>query len=794
MQFRRDSDSFSLTEIPLTLGLFFVTPYVLVLTQFGGGGIALALRRRQSAQRLLLALALLTMEACIAVLLFNAILGPETEFGARAWLAALLAVFVASLITDLVVFLVLSFSEGGASHRVLGDALRVGAFASFAGISLALCAAALLWSEPTAIWMLLALTAALFLAYRGYASIRRRHESLAVLYESGAAAGDARSLETVLETLLSGACETFSCEFAELVLLPRGRHEESLRSTRRADGTIELLQPDDNKQSLEVHSRIATLQSGLLFAEPIEDERIKRQLRSRGVSDAMVAPLRTGEDVLGTFLVGNRVGDLETFDDDDLKLFETLAEHAHATLDNGRVLDELREQLAEAQHRALHDALTGLPNRTSFLRTARQAVEAAQRDGTGLSVIIMDLDRLKEVNDTLGHQLGDELLMEVAARLETMASEGITVARLGGDGFALLVRGTDDASESVEVAEQIMARLEAPICLPGITIDVEACAGIAVFPDHGTDADALLKGADVAMYTAKDDHATFMVYEPERDPHSAARLALVADLRRAIDDNELALVYQPKLEVRSSKVVGVEALLRWNHPRRGTIGPGNFIPIAERTGLIGPLTNFVLDSALKQCQIWRKDGLELRIAVNVSSSNLMDIEFPGTVRELLEKWSVPGEALEIEITESSLMSNPVRAGAVLEEMRELGVTISIDDFGTGYSSLWFLRELPIDEIKIDRSFVSGLEATQDNLVIVRSTIELGHNLGLNVVAEGVESSRTLNRLGGLGCDFAQGFRLSEPLTAFELRRLLQDAEVGDPSDQPVSITPQARPA
>ena len=421
--------------------------------------------------------------------------------------------------------------------------------------------------------------------------------------------------------------------------------------------------------------------------------------------------------------------------------------HAYATLDNGRVLDELRGQLAETQHRALHDPLTGLSNRTSFLRTARQAVDEGTSDSSGLSVIIMDLDRFKEVNDTLGHQLGDELLVEVAARLATLASDGITVSRLGGDEFALLVRGTGVVSESVEIAEQIMARLDEPVSLPGITIDVEACAGIAVFPAHGTDADALLKGADVAMYAAKGDHAPFTVYDPERDPHSAARLALVADLRRAIEDGELALVYQPKIEVRSNKVVGVEALPQWNHPRRGTVGPGNFIPIAERTGLIGPLTQFVLESALRQCQIWRRDGLHLTIAVNVSGRNLMDIKFPETVRELLAKWSVPGHALEIEITESSLMSNTVRAGAVLEELRELGVTISIDDFGTGYSSLWFLRELPIDEIKIDRSFVSGLDAAQDDLVIVRSTIELGHNLGLNVVAEGVESSTTLNRLG-----------------------------------------------
>ena len=244
IQFRRDAHSFSLSEIPLTLGLFFVAPYALVLTQFGGGGLALALRRRQSVPKLLLTLILLTAGACIAILLFHGILGPEKEFGPRAWLAALLAVFVASLMTDLVVFLVHSFTEGGADHRVLGGALRVGAFASFASISLALCAAALLWSEPTAIWMLLALTAALFLAYRAYASIRRKHESLAVLYESGAATGDAKSLEAVLETLLAGACETFSCEIAELVLPPRQANEDSLRSTRWADGRVDMLEPD----------------------------------------------------------------------------------------------------------------------------------------------------------------------------------------------------------------------------------------------------------------------------------------------------------------------------------------------------------------------------------------------------------------------------------------------------------------------------------------------------------------------------------------------------------------------
>jgi diguanylate cyclase (GGDEF)-like protein len=434
----------------------------------------------------------------------------------------------------------------------------------------------------------------------------------------------------------------------------------------------------------------------------------------------------------------------------------------------------LRHQAEVNEHQALHDSLTNLPNRTLFHDRVHQALASARRDHLHAAVMIMDLDRFKEVNDTLGHASGDELLKQVGLRLSESLRESDTVARLGGDEFGVLLPKVVDAEAAVAVARKLRTTLEEPFTIHGLALQMEASIGIALYPDHGGDVQSLLQRADVAMYVAKEHPTGCEVYTRERDGYSPDRLTLLTELRRAIDRGELLLHYQPKANLRTGEILGVEALVRWQHPERGMIPPDEFIPAAQKTGVIGPLTMFVLDEALRQCRTWSLQGLELCVAVNLSTRNLLDLHLPEAVAELLARWEVPARLLELEITESTILADPVRAMQILSRLDEMGVRLSIDDFGTGYSSLAYLKRLPVDELKIDKSFILGMDESENDEVIVRSTIDLGRNLGLRVVAEGVESPQAWSRLAQLGCNVAQGYFLSRPVPAEDLTEWLAD--------------------
>jgi diguanylate cyclase (GGDEF)-like protein len=428
-----------------------------------------------------------------------------------------------------------------------------------------------------------------------------------------------------------------------------------------------------------------------------------------------------------------------------------------------RASSRLRRQAAENEYLALHDPLTDLPNRSLFHDRAGQAIRSAQRSRAAVALMILDLDRFKEINDTLGHHNGDLLLKQIGPRLRAALRDSDSIARLGGDEFGVLLPQIDDGNDAVAVAEKIRQALREPVALNGITLDLAATVGIAVYPDHGDDVETLLQRADVAMYLAKEDHSGCELYLPERDEYSPARLALVGELRRAIDGGELVLHYQPKVELRSGRVAGVEALVRWEHPERGLLFPDEFVPLAERTGLIRELTLVVLEAALSQLRAWQDDGLRLSVSVNLSARDLLDLELPETVERLLREHDLPADRLELEITESVILADPMRARLVLNRLSEMGVELAIDDFGSGYSSLAYLKRLPVKQIKIDRSFVMNMEQDENDAVIVRSTIDLGRNLGLMVVAEGVESEAIWSDLARLECDLAQGYYLSRPV-------------------------------
>jgi diguanylate cyclase (GGDEF)-like protein len=415
------------------------------------------------------------------------------------------------------------------------------------------------------------------------------------------------------------------------------------------------------------------------------------------------------------------------------------------------------------QHRALHDQLTELPNRQFFRQRLDEELDATNGTDGSFVVMLADLDDFKAVNDSLGHQLGDEFLRRVAERLSAAVPEEATVARLGGDEFAILLPHADLAAGKA-VASAIVNRLEEPLELESFSLDVRASFGLSVFPAHGDDPMTLMKHADLALYRAKSQHTCCEVYAGEDDTEFD-RLGLAAQLRRAIEQGELVLHYQPKFAVADDGVDAVEALVRWQHPFLGLLGPDAFIPLAEQTNLIKPLTRWVLDEALRQCAAWRASGLDLRIAVNLSTRSLLDRRLPAQIAGQLAVHDLPGTALQVEVTESKIVADFGRARDVLEQVRAMGVGIAIDDFGTGFSSLAQLQQLPADELKIDKSFVLRMGTDTSDAAIVRSTIGLGKNLSLKVTAEGVETPEACQWLAELGCDYVQGFHLGRPSPA-----------------------------
>jgi len=442
---------------------------------------------------------------------------------------------------------------------------------------------------------------------------------------------------------------------------------------------------------------------------------------------------------------------------------------------HGHVRELLSVLLSAAVSHA-HDALTGLPNRAHFRqRIARTVAAGPER---GFAVVIMDLDRFKEIIDLMGHDAGDALLVEVARRVEGALRTSDMVARLGGDEFGLLLAAPAGDAGLETVLELVRDAIEAPIMFRDVPLAISGSMGVAAYPEHGDDPDTLLRHADIAMYAAKRSDLPFAVYDETDNRSDPARLKLIAELRRGLRRGELVLHYQPMARLASGVVDSVEALVRWNHPERGLVFPDAFIPLAQETGLIRPLTRYVLEEAVRQCREWRAAGLELAVSVNVSARNLLDADFPEQVERLLSEAGLPPALLELEITETTMLSDGPRTKSALDRLSALGIRISVDDFGTGYSSLAYLRRLPISEIKIDRSFVMNMDGCEDDAVIVRSTIDLGRNLGLSVVAEGVESEGIWTELRRLGCTSAQGYYLTRPVPADELRAWLAARERG----------------
>ncbi len=444
----------------------------------------------------------------------------------------------------------------------------------------------------------------------------------------------------------------------------------------------------------------------------------------------------------------------------------------------GRVIKRT-QQLAgankELKHQALHDALTSLPNRVLLQDRLAQAIRTAKRNEHSAALLLSDLDRFKEVNDTLGHHYGDLLLQQVAVRLRGVLRDSDTVARLGGDEFAILLPDVSDQDQIILTANKIVAAIEAPFIFEDQNIHIGISIGVAICPSNSDNPSTLMRQADIAMYVAKRSNTDIAFYKPELDEHSIKRLSMAGELRRGLQQKQLVVHYQPNVDLHQNKVTGVEALVRWQHTEKGLIPPNDFIPLAEHSGHIRELTTFVLEESLQQLHLWNSTGLSLLMSVNLSGRSLHDSGLCDQITSLLERWQIKPQHLQLEITERALMYDPIQANETLAQLDAIGVKLSIDDFGTGYSSLAYLKHLPIHEIKIDKSFVHAMLEQDADKIIVRSTIDLAHNMGHQVIAEGVDSEEALKLLKEMGCDLAQGYHITHPVAAEELRKWLYNS-------------------
>jgi len=440
----------------------------------------------------------------------------------------------------------------------------------------------------------------------------------------------------------------------------------------------------------------------------------------------------------------------------------------------------LRRQSSENAHLALHDSLTGLANRNLFADRLSHAIAEARRRDEKVGLLLLDLDRFKEVNDSLGHQEGDRLLCQIAEALVGAVRDHDTIARLGGDEFAVILTGVKDIDDALVAARRVSSVLEVPLDFNGVAVTPQASMGIAFYPDNGHDGDTLLVKADIAMYSAKANRQDLCLYDPDKDMSASARLGLVTELRRALVHDEIICHYQPLARMIDKGVWGVEALVRWEHPTRGTLSPAEFLPVVEQAGLIDSLTRRVLAVALAQCRSWRDDGLDLVVAVNLSARSLRDPALPDLIFDALSVAGVPPDRLELEITEEALLEDPTQAKIMLETLAAGGIHIALDDFGTGYSSLAYLSHLPVSKVKIDRAFLQDMGRDEMSEKIVATVIDLGRRLGMDVLAEGVETSEVWDRLVGLGCPQAQGYYLARPMPPDAMRDWASDHQCGAP--------------
>ncbi|MEM8903416.1 MAG: EAL domain-containing protein [Actinomycetota bacterium] len=751
---RREAHSVSVVELPLTIGLVLVSPVALLIARIVGSGLALVGPRRSRNMKLGFNLALFAAETATASLLVRTVLGTMAPTGAAEWTVIVSIVLVVNQLAGMVTALAISQFEDDHLKR-LGPILLIQAAASVTASGLGAGITALVLVSPALGIFPLFAVIGVFVALRDNTSQLQRLDDLKKLYEFTGSVGKNLHPDLLIGEALARARLLLRAERAQLVILESDGSIEPAEFAVREDGRLSRSPLNDP----EAWQRLLSSQKARVVVAAEADPETAAFLAAEGIESAVVAQLDLEGDVSGVFLVANRRLAADTFSEDEAQLLAACVTHVAVTLRNGLLVGRLSEQ-------AVHDSLTGLPNRVLFEQEI--ATLLADADNRQFAVLLMDLDRFKDVNDTLGHQTGDTVLQEVAARIRSALRPDDLVARMGGDEFALLLPKTGRMGAGA-VADRILEALHAPIVHEEMSIAIGASIGIATAPHQGADAGTLLARADVAMYAAKRAHVGWRVYDPAEDTNSPRRLTMSHDLRQAIAERGLDLEFQPIISTGGGSVARVEALARWHHPTFGKIPTGDVIDLTDELGLLRQLTFHVLDMSLGQVARWHEGGWDIGVAVNLSARDLADPGFPLEVSDLLTRHGVDPSLLHLELTESMLLAEPEITIPALETLSRLGVRLAVDDFGTGYSSLSYLRRLPIDELKIDRSFVVDLTADEKGEVVVRSIVDLGHALGLQVVAEGVEDHAVGDKLRDLGCDLVQGFAYSRPLgaSAFE---------------------------
>jgi diguanylate cyclase (GGDEF)-like protein len=745
---RRGGHAISITEIPMVIALAALDPLLVVVARTVGGTAGLAFLRRQRGQKLAFNIALISLQATVAVAVFGAVARPGHGLaGPREWLAAYAAMVAADLLAIILITAVISLYDDPSEWRRLPAAMR-GLVLVLVATSIALVGVLAVQSNPAAAAILAVLYGVVHVGYRGYVRQSQGNEQVENLYAFTSALDSSLETRTLIRVILDQVRDQLRAGAGELILPPRGS-EPGLRVRLSGQGQIDET-PADGPEPASWWAPAAD-------GEPV-------LLPAGDTVDGMAVPVPVGDGVTAVLLVTDSLPDIPTFTAEHLRLLQAMANHASVAVANARLVDRLRQEAVEKERTALHDSLTCLPNRRHLYRLLDAALASGHTTGT--AVLMMDLDRFKEINDALGHDIGDALLRQVGDRLRRLLDGRGTVARLGGDEFAMLVAASSPENAAA-IGHELLQEVERPVSLDHLTLHPRASIGIALAPDHGRDSGMLLRRADVAMYAAKQAHSGVRTYRTSDDQNTPQRLALIGDLRDAVERHATLVVFQPKVDPATGAVVGAEALSRWHHPERGIIPPDVFVPLAEHSGLIRPLTLHVLDTSMRHCAAWRRAGHPMTVAVNLSPNTLLDDTLPDAINQLLGRHGLPATALVLEITESALMTDPEASTATLHRLRALGVAISIDDFGTGYSSLSRLRDLPIDEVKIDKSFVLDVARDPRDRALVRSTVELGHALDLRVVAEGVEDADTYAFLARTGCDVVQGFHVSKALPVAE---------------------------